>query len=77
MPVFLSCGLCGVRAVDGMLSRFSWGHVQSNPHGILQACPVCREKHADWEQRLIDAAAGKEAPKVADPYGRNWAGAAG
>lgn len=76
MPVLLSCGLCQVKAVDGILSRSSWGHVPTNPHGELHACPVCLEKYPnEWKERLLEAnpeaAAGTAPAKKKDPWGRS------
>lgn len=57
MPAFLHCCLCGLHAVDGFLSRYAWGYVESNPHGTLQVCPECLERHHDdWEDKAIAAA---------------------
>jgi hypothetical protein len=75
MAILLSCGLCGVKAVNGFLSRNLWGHLESNPHSSLHACPVCLEKHPhDWEARLRAAnpAALDGSPRKRDPYGRSW-----
>jgi hypothetical protein len=51
MPVFLHCCLCDRKSVDGFLSRYAWEHLEANPHGTLQVCPLCREEHPDWESR--------------------------
>lgn len=71
MPVFLNCGLCGRKAVDGFLSRYSWEHVELNPHGTLQACPGCVERDPDWREKLISAGNGAaEGPRA--PYHTTW-----
>ena len=57
-PLYLTCGLCGRKQADGLLSRSLWGHLERTPHGNLQACPTCKEQHADWERRLLAAANG-------------------
>lgn len=56
MAVFLHCCLCERKAVDGLLSRWAWAYLTVNPHGELQVCPFCREKHADWESRALETA---------------------
>jgi hypothetical protein len=72
----LDCGLCGVKAVNGILSRNSWGHVALNPRAELHACPMCMEKYPnEWQSRLTATMpAGVEAEHTVkrDRYGRNW-----
>ncbi len=53
MTLYLTCGLCGRKQADGLLSRGYWGHLDAGAHGMLQACPMCKEQHADWENRLL------------------------
>ncbi len=52
MPLFLHCGLCGRKQADGLLSRNSWGHLESHDPP-LRACPACRSTHSDWADRLV------------------------
>lgn len=79
MPVRLTCGLCGVMVVNGLLARTTWGHLELNPHGTAHACPMCIERHPDdWQERLTDAVQGTAAATTGpgagskDPYGRIW-----
>lgn len=53
MTLYLTCGLCGRKQADGLLSRAYWGHVEAGGHGMLQACPMCKEQHSNWEGRLL------------------------
>jgi hypothetical protein len=56
MGLYLDCGLCGRKQADGLLSRGYWGHLEAAGHGVLRACPTCKEEHAsDWENRLLAA----------------------
>jgi hypothetical protein len=48
--------MCGRQQAEGLLSRSSWGHVSRSDGTNASACPDCRDKHADWEQRLQSAA---------------------
>jgi hypothetical protein len=50
--LYLSCGLCGRKQADGLLSRGYWGHVELGGGNALRACPTCKQQHADWETRL-------------------------
>ncbi len=50
--LFLQCGLCGRKQADGLLSRNSWGHLESHDPP-LRACPTCRSTHSDWAERLV------------------------
>jgi hypothetical protein len=50
--LYLSCGLCGRKQADGLLSRGYWGHVELGDGNALRACPTCKQQHADWETRL-------------------------
>ena len=75
MPVFLHCCLCNRKSVDGFLSRYAWGHIELNPHGILQVCPLCKEEHLDWESRaraFVDPTADHGG---SDRYETRWSGA--
>ena len=60
--LYLTCGLCGRKQADGILSRGYWGHLEETPHGALRACPMCKEQHSDWQGRLLAAANGSGAP---------------
>ena len=53
--LYLTCGLCGRKQADGLLSRNAWGHMADSQHGQLQACPTCKESHSDWENKLVTA----------------------
>ena len=50
--LYLSCGLCGRKQADGLLSRGYWGHLELGGGNALRACPTCKQQHADWEPRL-------------------------
>ena len=56
MALYLTCGLCGRKQADGLLSRSRWGHLDGTSHGALQACPTCKEEHADWQDVLVRTA---------------------
>jgi DNA-directed RNA polymerase subunit RPC12/RpoP len=51
-PLYLRCQMCGRQQADGILSRSSWGHVSLAEGKTASACPDCKSKHSDWEQRL-------------------------
>jgi hypothetical protein len=38
------------------LSRSSWGHVNLSDGKNASACPECKDKHSDWEQRIQSGA---------------------
>jgi len=63
-PLYLNCGLCGRKQADGLLSRGYWGHLEVDPHGALQACPTCKEQHADWQGRLVGTLNGRAGARV-------------
>ena len=48
----LTCGLCGRKQADGLLSRGSWGHLQLGEGSSVCACPTCKGEYGDWEERL-------------------------
>jgi hypothetical protein len=50
--LYLSCGFCGRKQADGLLSRGYWGHLEFGDGSALRACPTCKEAYPDWEQRL-------------------------
>ncbi len=52
MALYLSCGLCGRKQADGLLSRGFWGHLELSDGSALRACPTCKEQHRDWQDRL-------------------------
>lgn len=58
MTLYLTCGLCGRKQADGLLSRNLWGHMDDASHGPLRACPTCKESHSDWQDKLVTAANG-------------------
>jgi hypothetical protein len=62
MTLYLTCGLCGRKQADGLLSRNLWGHMDDTPHGPLRACPTCKESHTDWQDKLMSAANGGGSP---------------
>jgi hypothetical protein len=75
MALYLSCGLCGRKQADGLLSRGYWGHFEAAPHGTLRACPMCKEQHEDWETKLLAAAnSGAFAAQPAFGAGRSFFG---
>lgn len=55
-PLYLRCGVCGRQQADGILSRASWGHVSLSDGKDASACPECKDKHSDWEQRIQSGA---------------------
>lgn len=61
MALYLTCGLCGRKQADGLLSRGLWGHLEASPHGPLQACPTCKEANADWQSLLLERVNGASA----------------
>jgi hypothetical protein len=56
-PLYLRCGVCGRQQAEGILSRTSWGHVSLSDGKNASACPECKDKHSDWEQRIQNGAA--------------------
>ena len=56
MTLYLTCGLCGRKQADGLLSRNLWGHMDDTPYGPLRACPTCKESHTDWQDKLMTTA---------------------
>jgi hypothetical protein len=58
MALYLSCGLCGRKQADGLLSRGFWGHLEQSGGDTLRACPTCKQQHTDWETRLVAAVNG-------------------
>lgn len=50
--LFLHCGLCGRKQADGLISRNSWGHLETGNGSALRACPTCKEQNGDWETKL-------------------------
>jgi hypothetical protein len=56
MALYLTCGLCGRKQADGLLSRNAWGHLEGTPHGPLRACPTCKERDENWQARLLERA---------------------
>jgi hypothetical protein len=58
MTLYLTCGLCGRKQADGLLSRNSWGHLDDVSHGPLRACPTCKESNSDWQAKLVTGANG-------------------
>jgi hypothetical protein len=58
MTLYLTCGLCGRKQADGLLSRGHWGHLEETPRGPLRACPTCKESHSDWQERLLGSTNG-------------------
>mgnify|MGYP000005732003 CR=1 FL=1 len=55
--LYLTCGLCGRKQADGILSRGAWGHLDAGASGTLCACPMCKT-HDDWDSRLASSANG-------------------
>jgi hypothetical protein len=58
--LYLSCGFCGRKQADGLLSRGYWGHLEIDHSRTLRACPTCKEQYSDWENRLLSIASGQE-----------------
>jgi hypothetical protein len=67
-PLYLSCGLCGRKQADGLLSRAYWGHLQVGDETALCACPSCKERYMDWELRLRTTTVG-ESGRIGSVYG--------
>lgn len=61
MALYLTCGICGRKQADGLLSRSRWGHLDKTSHGALQACPTCKEQHRDWQDMLVQGVGGNPA----------------
>ncbi len=57
-PLYLRCVVCGRQQADGILSRSSWSHVSLSDGKNASACPECKDKHSDWEQRVQSGASG-------------------
>lgn len=57
MGLYLTCGICGRKQADGLLSRGLWGHVESVQRGTLRVCPTCKERHADWQTVALSSTA--------------------
>jgi hypothetical protein len=55
----LSCGLCGRKQAEGLLSRGAWGHLETVEGRNVSACPTCKTQHLDWEDRLRVSVAGE------------------
>lgn len=62
--LYLHCGLCGRKQADGLLSRGSWGHLETGGTA-LRACPTCKLS-TDWETRLLATLPGA-APSLDQP----------
>jgi len=56
--LYLTCGLCGRKQADGLLSRNHWGHLEDSQRGQLQVCPTCKESNSDWQNQLLSVAYG-------------------
>ena len=55
----MSCGLCGRKQAEGLLSRGAWGHVDAGEGRTVSACPTCKAQYLDWEDRLRVSVAGE------------------
>jgi glycerophosphoryl diester phosphodiesterase len=58
LALYLTCGLCGRKQAEGLLSRRRWSHLEDTPYGPLRACPLCQSRHPDWRSALLAVAAG-------------------
>lgn len=67
--LYLTCGLCGRKQADGLLSRCAWGHLDAGGQGMLCACPTCKTTHDDWDARLTSGLNGKGASVGESRYG--------
>jgi hypothetical protein len=69
-PLMLSCGLCGRKQADGLLSRGAWGHLEVSQGRTVCACPACKSQHGDWEDRLRVNVGGESAsgPRYGSAY---------
>jgi hypothetical protein len=54
--LYLTCGLCGRKQADGLLSRGAWGHLETGTNGMLRACPTCKTANGDWQTQLLSVA---------------------
>jgi hypothetical protein len=65
MTLYLTCGLCGRKQADGLLSRGAWGHLDVAGGGTLRACPTCKTSNDDWQSQLTAGTNGA-APAVGE-----------
>ena len=56
--LYLRCIVCGRQQANGILSRSSWGHVSLEDGRNASACPECKDKHSDWEERVQSSTPG-------------------
>lgn len=54
--LYLTCGLCGRKQADGILSRSAWGHADAGSQ-TLRACPTCKAQNPNWEAKLLNGSA--------------------
>jgi hypothetical protein len=69
--LYLSCGLCGRKQADGLLSRAYWGHLEVGSETTVCACPSCKEQYADWELRLRTSIT-SQSGRIGSVYGPNY-----
>jgi hypothetical protein len=71
--LFLSCGFCGRKQADGLISRGFWGHLEIDGSTTLRACPTCKEHYSDWENRLLVIASNGADDATSSPrYGATY-----
>lgn len=70
MALYLSCGLCGRKQAEGLLSRGFWGHLELSDGNSLCACPTCKEQ-GNWEARLRETLTGT-APVFGGTYSTQY-----
>lgn len=57
--LYMTCGLCGRKQAEGILSRNAWGHLEAPGLATpLRACPTCKTQHDDWQGRLLSSVNG-------------------
>lgn len=67
--LYLTCGLCGRKQADGILSRGAWGHLDATGGPPLCACPTCKTSNDDWASRLTAGASGAGQAAGQNVYG--------
>jgi hypothetical protein len=63
--LYLRCAICSRQQADGLISGAAWGRLELPPgaeidHPALKGsafrvCPTCIQRHADWQQSLLES----------------------
>jgi hypothetical protein len=69
MTLYLTCGLCGRKQADGLLSRGAWGQLDVSDGVTLRACPTCKTSNSDWQSQLSAGANTAHASGGQSAYG--------